>query len=219
MASTLGSRLSFENAQKSIAKAGKSTAGAVLSQSYLRLETPLAVGQTQYRFDVLVNENSTGSSSYPTVQKLNLQDSFYVSEMGFFLYNPGATATATTTGLLTYPNSTTAGFGTTNAPYYYNVYNGYMSLTINQRVIMPSWNLNRHLVINQTQQVVATNIADQINGSSDAYFPVEPNLVLSGDKKIDLTVTIPNGMTAVTTNSRMVIIFLGVLGQNVTSVN
>lgn len=218
MASTLGSRLSFENAQKSILKAGKSTQGAVLSQSYLRLETPLAINQTTFKFDILVNENSNGSASFPTVQKLNLQDSFYVSQMGFFLFNPGATATATTSSLLTYPDTTTAGFGA-NAPQYYNLYNGYMQMTINQRVIMPYWNLNRHLKINQTQQNTTSGLLNQIDGSDDAYFPVEPNLVISGDKKNDLSIVLPNGMTGVTANSRAVIIFLGVLAQNVTSVN
>jgi hypothetical protein len=215
MASTLGSRLSFQNAAKAIQRAGKSTAGAVLSQSYLRLETALVAGITQYKFDVLVNENATGSSAFPTVNKLNLQDSFYTSQMGFFIYAP-TNATDTAHPLLTYPN-TTALSTANSAAQAYTLYNSYMSLTVNQRVILPFWNLNRHMVINQTQQTAT--LRDQVNLGQDGFYPVEPNFVLSGDRKHDLTVTLPQGLTAIHPNSRIVIVFNGILAQNVTSVN
>lgn len=217
MASTLGSRLSFQNAAKAIQRAGKSTAGAVLSQSYLRLETALTAGTTQYKFDVLVNENATGSSAFSTVNKLNLQDSFYVSQMGFFIYAPTST-TDTAAPLLTYPNTTI--LSTANAATQaYTLYNSYMSLTINQRVILPFWNLNRHMVINTTQQNTTAGTRDEVNLGQDGFYPVEPNFVLSGDRKHDLTVTLPTGLSVIHPNSRIVIVFNGILAQNVTSVN
>jgi hypothetical protein len=216
MASTLGSRLSFQNAKAAMLRAGKSTAGAVLSQSYLRLEVALATGVTQYKFDVLVNENASGSANFPTVNKLNLQDSFYVSQLGFFVCAPSAVGN-TEFPLLTYPNTTifsTAGAATA----LYTLYNGYMSMTINQRVVVPFWNLNRHMVINQTQQT-ATN-RDQVNLGQDGFYPMEPNVVISGDKKNDLTVTLPAGLAAVqATGARLVCVMNGILAQNVTSVN
>lgn len=215
MASTLGSRLSFQNAKAAMLRAGKSTAGAVLSQSYLRLEVALATGQTQYKFDVLVNENASGSSNFPTVNKLNLQDSFYVSQLGFFVCAPSATGN-TEFPLLTYPNTTV--FSTAGAAAaLYTIYNGYMSMTINQRVVVPFWNLNRHMVINQTQQT--STLRDQVNLGQDGFYPMEPNVVISGDKKNDLTVTIPTGLSAIQANSRLVCVMNGILAQNVTSVN
>jgi hypothetical protein len=216
MASTLGSRLSFQNAKAAMLRAGKSTAGAVLSQSYLRLEVALATGVTQYKFDVLVNENASGSSSFPTVNKLNLQDSFYVSQLGFFVCAPSATGN-TEFPLLTYPNTTIfSTVGAANA--LYTLYNGYMSMTINQRVVVPYWNLNRHLVINQTQQTAT--LRDQVNLGQDGFYPMEPNVVISGDKKNDLTVTLPTGLSAVqSTGARLVCVMNGILAQNVTSVN
>lgn len=215
MASTLGSRLSFQNAAKAIQRAGKSTAGAVLSQSYLRLEVALATNVTQYKFDVLVNENASGSSAFPTVNKLNLQDSFYVSQLGVFIMAPSAVGD-TAAPLLTYPNTTI--LSTANAATQaYTLYNSYMSLTVNQRVILPYWNLNRHMVINQTQQTAT--LRDQVNLGQDGFYPVEPNFVLSGDKKNDLTVTLPSGLSAIQANSRLVIVMNGILAQNVTSVN
>lgn len=218
MASTLGSRLSFQNAKAAMLRAGKSTAGAVLSQSYLRLEVALATGVTQYKFDVLVNENASGSANFPTVNKLNLQDSFYVSQLGFFVAAPSAVGN-TEFPLLTYPNTTiftTA--GAANA--LYTLYNGYMSMTINQRVVVPFWNLNRHMVINQTQQNTTAGTRDQVNLGQDGFYPMEPNVVISGDKKNDLTVTLPAGLAAVqATGARLVCVMNGILAQNVTSVN
>ena len=216
MASTLGSRLSFQNAKAAMLRAGKSTAGAVLSQSYLRLEVALATGVTQYKFDVLVNETSGGSANFQTVNKLNLQDSFYVSQMGFFVCAPASTS-ATDFPLLTYPNTTI--FSTAGAASaLYTLYNGYMSLTINQRVVVPYWNLNRHMVINQTQQTAT--LRDQVNLGQDGFYPMEPNVVISGDKKNDFTVTLPAGLAAVqATGARLVCVMNGILAQNVTSVN
>jgi len=216
MASTLGSRLSFQNAKAAMLRAGKSTAGAVLSQSYLRLEVALATGVTQYKFDVLVNENASGSANFPTVNKLNLQDSFYVSQLGFFVAAPSAVGN-TEFPLLTYPNTTIFNtVGAANA--LYTLYNGYMSMTINQRVVVPFWNLNRHMVINQTQQTAT--LRDQVNLGQDGFYPMEPNVVISGDKKNDLTVTLPTGLAAVQgTGARLVCVMNGILAQNVTSVN
>jgi len=216
MASTLGSRLSFQNAKAAMLRAGKSTAGAVLSQSYLRLEVALATGVTQYKFDVLVNENASGSANFPTVNKLNLQDSFYVSQLGFFVAAPSAVGN-TEFPLLTYPNTTI--FSTVGAATaLYTLYNGYMSMTINQRVVVPFWNLNRHMVINQTQQTAS--LRDQVNLGQDGFYPMEPNVVISGDKKNDLTVTLPTGLAAVqATGARLVCVMNGILAQNVTSVN
>ena len=222
MASQIGQRLAFQNASNAVKRAGQSPANAILSQSYLRLETGLIAGNTQYKFDVLVNEN-TQSTNFNTQLKLNLQDSFIVSQIGFFLAAPSS-ATATDFRLLTYPNKTTFGTpGTLNS-----IYNGYMSLTINQRTIIPNWDLYKHLDVPTTQQAGTFNGAiagsavypdDQNNADDMGFFPCEPNIVLVGSKKNDLTVTIPSGLSAVTANSRLVCIFRGILAQNTTSVN
>jgi hypothetical protein len=224
MASQIGQRLAFQNASNAVKRAGQSPANAVLSQSYLRLETGLVAGNTQYKFDILVNEN-TQTTNYNTQLKLNLQDSFIVSQIGFFLAAPSSTTDASYR-LLTYPNKTA--FGTPTA--LNTLYNGFMSLTINQRTIIPNWDLYKHLDVPQTQQNMVTAtfattagaglLADDMNNAGDfGFFPCEPNIVLVGSKKNDLTVTLPAGLSAVTANSRLVCIFRGILAQNTTSVN
>lgn len=227
MASQIGQRLAFQNASNAVKRAGQSPANAVLSQSYLRFETGLVAGNTQYKFDVLVNEN-TQTTNFNTQLKLNLQDSFIVSQIGFFLATP-STSTATNFRLLTYPNKTA--FSTAGSAVACNsIYNGYMSLTINQRTIIPNWDLYKHLDVPQTQQNGTFNgpVAgsavfpdDQNNAGDFGFYPCEPNIVLVGSKKNDLTVTIPSGIPAgaVQADSRLVCIFRGILAQNTTSVN
>lgn len=214
MATTLGTRLAFQNAAAAMKRDGKSVAGAVLSQSYLRFEVGLTTNQTQYKFDVLVNETNN-SQNFLTTNKLNLQDAFYMSEIGFFVAAPTSVAD-TAYELYSYPNITA--FTAPNADQLKSLYNGYASLTINQRVILPFWDLARHYQVNQTQQTGATNY-DQLDLGKDGFYPVEPNLVLAGDKKNILTVTLPTGLTAVAANSRLICIVRGILAQNISSVN
>lgn len=226
MASQLGQRLAFQNASNAVKRAGQSPANAVLSQSYLRLETGLVAGNTQYKFDILVNEN-TQTTNYNTQLKLNLQDSFIVSQIGFFLATPSSSTDASYR-LMTYPNKTA--LSTANSATSANtLYNGYMSLTINQRTIIPNWDLYKHLDVPSTQQNMITGsfvasplgtLADDENNAGDyGFFPCEPNIVLVGSKKNELSVTLPAGLAAIHPNSRLVCIFRGILAQNTTSVN
>lgn len=240
MPSQIGSRMAFQNAANAVKRAGLNPGNAVLSQSYLRLEVPLATSATSYKFDVLVNESTNGTIN--TQQKLNLQDAFVANQIGFYLAVPTST-TSTAFRLLTYPavNSTTLTTGTTlcfsqtEAVQAYAIYNGYMQLTVNQRTVITAWDLQRHLFIPPVQ--LASNASastavlaavgtaaghmndDNYNAADMGLFPTEPNVVLAGNKKNDLTVTFPAGPSAIPTNSRLVCIIRGILAQNVTPIN
>jgi len=217
--SAQGKRMAFINAQNAIKRSGQSTAKAVLSQSYLRLEVPLTTTSTQFTFDVLVNENLNQNSV--TQQKLNLQDAFYVSEVGMYVGIATTSATTeTNVQLYTYPNPNV--FTTTNASTsLYSLYNGFLQLTINQRTIVPSWDMQRHLFIPQTQKTgAATPPLDQMEAIHQGMYPAEPAWVLSGAKKNVLQAVLPGNLTAVqaTVQTRLILILRGVLAQNVTSV-
>jgi len=189
--SQVGSRLAFENAKKAALTAGLSLGRAVLSQSFLRLEVALVAGQTTYSFDVLTNEN-TQAVSFNTQQKLNLQDSFVCSELGFFLAVPSST-TDTAFNLLTYPNVTQ--LTAANASAYKGVYAGQMTLNVNQKTIITNWDLSRHYKVpRQMQNTIVGSYAstvapailpayDSTDLSVDGFVPVEPNFVLVGSKK------------------------------------
>ena len=224
MASTVGTRLAFEKAKEGIQRAGFSLGQAVLSQSYLRLEVALSTTITNYQFPVLINDvSSSNTAAFSTEQRLQLQDAFYCSSVGLFFAKPSS-STDTSFQLVTYPN--TQIFSTANtATSLYNWYNSSLTLTVNNRVIVPAYDLYRHYSVPQQQQVSApyysantANFKDQQDGGTSAFYPIEPGWVLVGSKQNQLSVQLPASMTAVETNSRAVLILRGHLAQNVTPV-
>jgi len=247
MPSQIGSRMAFQNAANAVKRAGLNPGNAVLSQSYLRFEVPLVSAATSYKFDVLVNESTNGTIN--TQQKLNLQDAFVTNQIGFYLAVPASSTDTAFRLLTYPAINVTTGFVGTNTAFVshatlatntaaqaYSIYNGYMQLTVNQRTVITAWDLQRHLFIPQTQlgggQVTTAAFAaptgsataghindDNYNAADMGLFPTEPNVVLAGNKKNDLTVNFPAGPALVPTNSRLVCIFRGILAQNVTPIN
>jgi len=214
-ATTIGTRLSFDRAKAAIQDAGFSMNRAVLSQSYIRSEVILSTTATRYRFPLLVNDNFSTVTN--TSNLLNLQDAFYVSHAALFFAKPSS-ATDTTFQLVTYPNSIIFS-GANTASSLYTWYNGYLSLTVNNRVIWPNVDNYRFYDVPQTQDASAASVIDQQKGSDSALYPIEPGVVLVGSKQNILEAILPASMAAVETNSRAVLYLAGHLAQNVTSVN
>jgi hypothetical protein len=219
---TLGSRMAYDKAKEAINNAGFSAGQAVLSQGFIRTEVALSTTKTSYQFPILVNDNINGSS-FNTSNLLNLQDAFYVSSFGLFFCKPSS-STDTSFQLATYPNASI--FSTANtASSLYTWYNSSLQLVVNNRQIIPSYDLYRHYSVPQQQTTAnadyttsAINYKDQQSGADSGFYPVEPGWVLVGSKNNTLTVNLPQAMTAVETNSRAVLIFRGHLAQNVTPV-
>ena len=212
----------YRNALRAMADAGVDPKKAILSQSYLRLERLLSTSTTNYQFGVLVNDAPQGSTIRSTEIRLNLQDAFYVGSVQLFTFNT-TNATDTNFTLITYPNRfvyTTAGA----AQALYNLYNGYISLTVNNRIITPNWDVYRHIQVDQTQQNAAlasgVNI-DQVNGADSTGFACEPNWVLIGSKNNVLQINLPAavGTLQAASVTGIAIILRGVLAQNVTVVS
>lgn len=240
MPSQIGQRLAFQNAANAIKRAGLNPSRAVLSQSYLRLETPISATATSYKLDVLTTEN-TQPATYPTQLKLALQDAFVISTLfvGIFAPNDGAATGSTTTTPLSYPTigNIAGSAGNTvaaDANKLLGIYNGFLQLNVNQRTILTGWDLFRHLRVPSTQanatasqgtagalSVPVHYTYDSIDGSSDGFYPVEPNIVLDGSKKNDLTITLPYALGSFTANYnyRFCVIARGILAQNVSAVN
>jgi len=219
---TLGSRMAYDKAKEAINNAGFSAGQAVLSQGYLRTEVALSTTKTSYQFPILVNDNINGAS-FNTTNLLNLQDAFYVSSFGLFFCKPSS-STDTTFQLVTYPNASI--FSTANtASSLFTWYNSSLQLVVNNRQIIPSYDLYRHYSVPQQQTTAnadytTSGIAykDQQDGGMSGFYPVEPGWVLVGSKNNTLTVNLPQAMTAVETNSRAILVFRGHLAQNVTPV-
>jgi hypothetical protein len=83
----------------------------------------------------------------------------------------------------------------------------------------------RFYSVPQQQQVAnayftssAIAFKDQQDGSNSALYPIEPGIVFSGSKQNIVQISLPAALTAVETNSRVILYFAGHLAQNVTSV-
>jgi hypothetical protein len=223
MASTVGTRLAYEKAKQALANAGFNPNQVVLSQSYLRLEVALSTSITNYQFPVLVNDvSSSNTTSFATEQRLNLQDSFVISSLGFFVAAPSS-STAVDFQLATYPNPYI--FSTTNAASsLFNWYNSSLTLTVNNRQIVPAYDLYRHYSVPQQQGGNAYTTAqtqafrDQQDGGESAFYPIEPAWVLVGSKQNTLQVQLPSAMAAIQANSRAILVLRGHLAQNSTPV-
>ena len=214
-----GARLVFDNAKNLVNNAGFSAGQAVLSQSYIRSEVAMSTSTTSYQIPILVN--STGANTnFATNNLLQLQDAFVVSSIGIFVSIP-ATSSTTAFRLYTYPNVTA--FSTSGAATaLYNLYNGKMSVVVNNRQIVPSWDIYRHLYVPQTQQLAASTATtqDENDATEFGYYPVEPNIVLVGSKNNVISLELPGAISTLEagTAPRIVVIMRGILAQNVTPV-
>jgi hypothetical protein len=223
MATQMGSRMVFENAKTLVRGLGYSVDHAKLTQSYLRSEVALSTSIANYHIPVLVNDTQNGASRV-NEKRLNLQDIFVTTEIAVLI--GVGTGTNTAAKLYTYPNATA--FTSSSDDDLWSIYNGFLNLTINNEQILPAWDVARHYFVPQTQQNTNFNAAtatspaqytiDQWAASSDAFYPVEPGIVMNGAANINFQLTANGAPASITTNSFICVLQRGILCQNVTTV-
>ena len=182
-----------------------------MTQSYLRSEVALSSSIANYHIPVLVNDTQNGSTRV-NEKRLNLQDIFVTTEIAVLIGI--GTSTNTAAKLYTYPNATA--FTSTSDDDLWSIYNGFLNLTINNEQILPAWDVIRHYFVPQTQQSASTT--DQWAAGSDAFYPVEPGIVMNGAANINFQLTANGAPATITTNSFIAVIQRGILCQNVTTV-
>lgn len=210
----VGARMIYENAKQLLQNAfpGQSIAAFKMTQSYLRLELALAANQTNYNFQIL---NQTTGSQFNTEKRLNLQDSFVIAELAVLIAKPSS-STDSNFELDTYANTVKY----TNAGAMNALYNGELQAKINNDVVLPGWDLQRHFYRPQTQQTAAANSPlDQKRLAEDAFYAVEPNIVCVGSKNTQFSIVLPQALSAVDANSRVILLMRGILAQNSTVVS
>jgi len=212
MATQMGSRMVFENAKTLVRGLGYSVEHAKLTQSYLRSEVALSTSIANYHIPVLVNDNQNASGPRVNEKRLNLQDIFVTTEIAVLIGI--GTSTDTKAKLYTYPNATA--FAAATDDDLWSIYNGFLNLTINNEQILPAWDVLRHYFVPQTQQSASTT--DQWAASSDAFYPVEPGIVMNGAANINFQLTANGAPATVQANSFIAVIQRGILCQNVTTV-
>lgn len=182
---------------------------ARLTQSDLILIRLINPKTTNYRFPVLENEIE---NLVPEEVRLNINDLFAITHMGVFL------------GARQYIKETDIQIGSLQLYPYVpmelnpemwqmkRLYSGYMKIDANNVTYIDKWNLRKHEFVPQTQfqnyqagvlsmppnpdftaQLQAPH-QPSIDYKSDGIFPVCPNIVLSGAKKNNIQIFLPDAI-------------------------
>ena len=216
MSSQMGLRLVYENSKALVNQLGYDTSHAVATQSFLRSEVLLSTSSASYSVPILVNQNT--SNTNVRLSLLNLQDLFVVSELSVFLVSGANTNGAAP--FYEYPDPTVF---TTGAAQLMNVYNGSLSIIANNQQILPKWDILKHYFVPQTQKGVGVTAQtvfpiNQVDGSEDTVYPVEPNIVINGAANYQISLNLPAAPTTIDSNTYVAFLFRGILLQNCTSI-
>lgn len=210
MASQVGARMTFENAKALVRSLGYSVDHAKITQSYLRSEVALSTSSANYHIPVLVNDTQNGAVRV-NERRLNLQDIFVATEWSITFGLGGSTQT--NAKLYSYPNITAFPTGANDL---WSILNGYLSLSINNDLIVPAYDVFRSYFVPQTQQAGGTS--DQWDASQNTFYPVEPGIVMNGAANINFQLNANGAPAVVDTNAFICVQQRGLLLQNVTTV-
>ena len=219
MINQIGARLTFENARSFVQSQGYDVSQAVLTQSYVRSEVAISASVTNYRLPIVITD--TSSTIFNTASPVNLQDIHVVSSLFVGLAAPSS-ATDAAFPVCSYP-SVGAGFTAAEADAALTLYNGFLSIQVNNQNILPKYDILRSYFVPQTQGGVGITAqtvfpVDQWDAADNGFYPIEPNLLLNGGANINASIVLPAAIATVKANSRIVVIFRTILCQNVTSV-
>ena len=239
--SSLDCRIGYLNAvnkfQELKYNIGSPESNIILSQGFLQFEQILTHEATQLQFPILENQNVPGGGTQSRTEvRLNLQDAFFVNEIIVYLSARSTPEDGFRNAIMTFPSAWyfggAAGGVQTDKQYQMMApWQGYLTYTINQQLVIPKWDCSRHLYIPETQVLnynpplpneYFTDL-DEYNGALQGWYPMEPNIILWGSANNVLTLTMPwstgECWNYSTTEMRVCVRVRGILAQNCTSVN
>jgi hypothetical protein len=171
-----------------------------LTQSSLFLRKPINPTVTSYQFDVLETQTATLQNDEI---RLNINDEFIVTQMGLYLTGDVSISREGVVTVLKGLNLFTHALqnldfvkGAELIPFY----DGALKIAVNNIVYMEKWDTRKHYIAPRTQYVNAstTNVLGATIASNDfgkdGMYSVEPMITLSGAKKNDLTLTLPQAL-------------------------
>jgi len=202
-----------------------------MTRSFLRCEIKLQPTLTQYSFQVLENVSANNGPGLPgqnpTEQRLKLQDVFFCNRLGFYLYMAVSNGGSTEYRYILYtsPASNFLSTGVDPIQMYAIWTTGVLTVTFNNDVLTPAWDMLQHLYIPLVQGDPSGGIGPNWNylqpltGSRDGIIIVEPNWVLNGGNGNEYVVTYPQslntmGISSTTAQFYLVLKLEGFLAQN-----
>lgn len=128
--------------------------------------------------------------SYIHDRKLDQNDSFVITDLGFYLLCEDPTKPGT--GLLqTYPNNQVFAAEANNVtPAHLNVfYNGSYKIKVKETVYEEAFPLNKMLCVRTTQQASASTFSERFG--KDGTAELTPDITLNGSEKNEITLNVP----------------------------
>lgn len=226
----MDARIAYSNAVKylTVDKGIKLEGNKKLTQSYLQSETLLNQNISNYQMGINAATNIAGVAPYPEEQRLQLQDAFFVSSVGYMIrvLSTSGQNTNKKNELMTFPSAWFFGSAGVNNDLMTVLWNGYMKLQVNNNIITPAWDLQRHYSVPETQYPawngalpngVLYPLFDEIDGAQTGFYPTEPMWVLDGGYGNDLYINYNEPISGAGLGNmqvRIVVILRGVLAQN-----
>lgn len=196
----MAKRVNFSLIRSKYANIGKGNVR--LMQSSLFLTKDINATQSNYDFDVLENQTQTLQNDE---LRLNINDEFVITHLGVYLYGTWTASTSgdvkigTGTQLLTYsPLELDA-----NAILTKNLYAGQLKIAVNNIVYMEKYDTRKCEYVPRTQfasELAGTNVSSMASNdfSENAMIPQEALLTLSGAKKNDISIRLPQAISGST---------------------
>lgn len=177
-------RAALMRLNRALRKKGQDPKKIVRTPSYLRVENTLLNAQSRYKFDI----KSTSSTSV-VERKLDINDSFYMTHLGLFIYQYLNTEPRNQV-LQTYANQTHFTGGTNFDANDLNIiYNGSFEIKVGNTVLMEAMDTKRFQQIPETQQASATTYSQ--TELDQGFVEMTPEFFISGKANNEFALSTP----------------------------
>ena len=194
--------------------------GVITTQSYLRFEKSIQGTFNSISFDVLVNQGSAAT----TERRLQLTDTFTITQLALFVYTAGKETGATnveraSSTLFSWPNPNV--FAQVVPDSLMNVYNGFLQLRVNTEVLIDSLDIMQFYRVHTTQNGAVANAQDEWPMINNGFKKIVPTITLNGAAKNEVNLFFPESINlAGTDTSNFIVCYCrGFLNQNAAQLN
>jgi hypothetical protein len=201
--------------------------GIVATQGYLRLAVNLqATALNAVTFNVLSNQGTTRA----TERRLDITDMFTITHWGLFILKAGTTTAATDAEIAAsklYTNPNAGVFtGTGESANLMNIYNGFLSVTVDRERIIDSYDSYRFYRAGVAQNTVLSAVggpynADEWQGPNYGMAEVSPEITLNGVGDNNITLQLPSSvnLSGTTSTNFVFMVARGIRWQNASKLN
>jgi hypothetical protein len=205
----------YAKIKQTYAKQGRN---AVIVFSEIRMEAALSASANVFSFNTQKSQ-----SGFNTEVRLDQNDVFSAFGIGIFVAKPSS-STDSGYRLFTYGNRSVFSNTNTGSSIDGLYANGKLNISKDQVQYIQDWQLSKHYKVPFTQDnqnfgftasgATLPNSLDSVDWQNDGFFPLVPSISFTGKDNMNININVPVNLTAVETNSRIVMILRGFKAYN-----